>query len=73
MMGCGEALVALTEAQYGEGSGNIFLDDVQCRGDEANLWDCAHRGIAVHDCSHEEDAAVICAGTPARLSQTTAP
>ncbi|XP_010137537.1 PREDICTED: deleted in malignant brain tumors 1 protein-like, partial [Buceros rhinoceros silvestris] len=61
MMGCGEALVALTEAQYGQGSGNIFLDDVQCRGDEDNLWDCAHRGIAVHDCHHEEDASVICA------------
>ncbi|NWQ85453.1 DMBT1 protein, partial [Burhinus bistriatus] len=59
-LGCGEALLAVSEAQFGPGSGNILLDDVQCRGDEDNLWECSHRGIAVHDCQHKEDASVIC-------------
>ncbi|NXC36959.1 DMBT1 protein, partial [Campylorhamphus procurvoides] len=70
-LGCGEALLALSEAQFGPGSGSILLDDVQCQGDEENLLECSHSGIGVHKCQHKEDASVICAGTLAPLSQTS--
>ena len=52
--------IALTSAAFGEGTGPIFLDDMQCRGLEHGLLECFHRGIQVEDCSHREDAAVRC-------------
>ena len=31
-------------------------------GNESRLADCQHQGIASHDCSHSEDAGVVCSG-----------
>ncbi|XP_041475561.1 deleted in malignant brain tumors 1 protein-like [Lytechinus variegatus] len=57
------ALAALPQAYFGEGSGDILLDGVQCNGSESNLKDCNHSGIGVHNCAHKEDAGVICRNT----------
>ena len=61
------SLITLTAiASNGEpsnrGTGPIHLDQVQCSGTELTLQECAHDGIGVHDCSHSEDAGVICNG-----------
>ena len=42
------------------GIGPIFLDEVGCTGDEASLLECSHAGVHNHDCSHYEDAGVLC-------------
>uniref|UniRef100_A0A8D0HFS9 Hensin n=1 Tax=Sphenodon punctatus TaxID=8508 RepID=A0A8D0HFS9_SPHPU len=61
-IGCGQPISAPIRGHFGEGSGNILLDDVQCRGDESYLWQCSHRGFFIHNCGHSEDASVICSG-----------
>ena len=60
-LGCGAALNATTGAYFGVSSGPIYLDNVQCNGDEAGLSECFFPGWGIHNCRHTEDAGVICA------------
>ena len=52
--------VAYSRAFFGQGTGHIWLDNVQCTGSENELLNCSHNGIDVHNCDHEEDASVLC-------------
>ncbi|XP_039189863.1 lysyl oxidase homolog 3 isoform X1 [Crotalus tigris] len=47
-------------AKYGKGVGRIWLDNVSCGGREKSIAECQSRGWGNSDCSHEEDAGVIC-------------
>ena len=52
--------IAYSSAFYGQGTGSIWLDDVQCTGIEASLIDCPANAIGEHNCTHSHDAGVKC-------------
>ena len=50
-----------SNAHFGQGSGPILLKNVGCTGSESNLTNCTHDPIGeVGDCTHEDDAGVMC-------------
>ncbi|EDM01961.1 CD163 antigen (predicted) [Rattus norvegicus] len=59
-LGCGSAISFSGSAKLGAGSGQIWLDDLACNGNESAIWDCKHRGWGRHNCDHAEDVGVIC-------------
>ena len=60
---CADAVAITYENNNGTfppGTGPIFLDNVDCSGDETILGGCPHNGVGVHNCDHNEDAGVTC-------------
>ena len=46
--------------KYGRGSGPIWLDNVNCTGDETSIAECRHNGWGVDNCDHSEDVSISC-------------
>ncbi len=57
--------MAHSGSHYGQGSGQIWLKNLQCVGTEARLADCTDGGnyqSHISSCFHYEDSSVTCAG-----------
>ena len=59
-LGYDGALRAVSNAAFGEGTGQIWLDDVQCVGNERSISHCSHSRWGAHNCRHYQDAGVVC-------------
>ncbi len=59
-LGFANANEAPRRARFGEGSGPIWMDNMDCTGAETALADCPFRGWGVHNCRHREDAGAVC-------------
>ena len=59
-LGLDEVAAVRHGAFYGQGSGRIWLNNLNCTGTELNIGNCSHRGWGIENCSHSEDAGVKC-------------
>ena len=60
--------IAYSNAQYGAGSGPIYLNDVSCTNTKTSLLQCNSDPILSGGCSHSEDAGVKCEGIAKSLT-----
>ena len=44
-----------------DGTGQIWLDNVECAGTETRLIDCPANALGSHQCDHRDDTGVTCA------------
>uniref|UniRef100_W5K1C0 SRCR domain-containing protein n=1 Tax=Astyanax mexicanus TaxID=7994 RepID=W5K1C0_ASTMX len=61
-LGCGEAVDALSESHFGSGSGQIWMDNVDCSGSESTLKNCRSPLWGKHNCNKTHNSGVICSG-----------
>ncbi|XP_078415462.1 scavenger receptor cysteine-rich type 1 protein M130-like [Cetorhinus maximus] len=59
---CGKALDVTLPASCGPGSGPVWLEGLECSGEESYLWQCPSAYWGSHDCSHKEDVKIMCSG-----------
>ncbi|XP_052233588.1 scavenger receptor cysteine-rich type 1 protein M130-like isoform X2 [Dreissena polymorpha] len=55
--------IAKDKSYFGQAQSSlpIVLDDLDCIGTEGSILECSHSPLGSTDCSHNEDASVICA------------
>ena len=53
---------AYGSASYGKGTGPIWLSRLSCFGNESNLTDCSQLSMGTKNCTHSDDASVVCYG-----------
>nr|XP_015194719.1 PREDICTED: scavenger receptor cysteine-rich domain-containing group B protein-like [Lepisosteus oculatus] len=59
-LGCGKAVAAPRQAWFGQGSGPVWADVFECRGNESRLSHCAVSSWGRAVCFHGQDTGVIC-------------
>ena len=62
-LGLGTSGISYRRAFFAQGSGPIWLDNVDCIGNESTLASCGHLGVnIIRSCGHWEDVGVRCYG-----------
>uniref|UniRef100_A0A3B1KFM4 SRCR domain-containing protein n=1 Tax=Astyanax mexicanus TaxID=7994 RepID=A0A3B1KFM4_ASTMX len=61
-LGCGSPVEVLGAAAFGRGEGQVWSEELQCRGNESQIHFCPKSSSLKHNCSHDNDVGLVCAG-----------
>ncbi|XP_049320383.1 scavenger receptor cysteine-rich type 1 protein M130-like, partial [Astyanax mexicanus] len=62
-LGCGSPVEVLGAAAFGKGKGQVWSEELQCRGDESEITLCPITSSHKYNCSHGNDVGLVCSGT----------
>ncbi|XP_053544367.1 deleted in malignant brain tumors 1 protein [Ictalurus punctatus] len=63
-LGCGIPVKVLGSAAFGRGEGQVWTEELQCRGNESEITFCPTSSSLKHsNCSHYNDVGLICSGS----------
>lgn len=68
LLECGRALTTPGVAQFGQGNGSVVEASDSCFDNVTSLEKCSKTGFRASTCSHERDAAAVCAGKAGTIS-----
>ncbi len=60
MLGFDHAIRTGGSSYFYYGRGTIWMDNLQCSGNETSIAECDFPGWGIHDCYHYQDASVVC-------------
>ncbi|KAL6460152.1 hypothetical protein MHYP_G00319110 [Metynnis hypsauchen] len=61
-LGCGLPLEVLGAAAFGRGEGQVWSEELQCRGNESQIHFCPTSSSLKHNCTHDSDVGLVCSG-----------
>ena len=56
-----QVAIPVVDDRFGRGTGPIFLNQLNCEGEESDLLSCGSPAF-VHFCTHEQDVGISCPG-----------
>uniref|UniRef100_A0A3B4DEN5 SRCR domain-containing protein n=1 Tax=Pygocentrus nattereri TaxID=42514 RepID=A0A3B4DEN5_PYGNA len=59
-LGCGLPVEVLGGAAFGRGEGQVWSEELQCRGNESQIYFCPTSSSLKHNCSHDSDVGLVC-------------
>ncbi|XP_036416787.1 deleted in malignant brain tumors 1 protein-like [Colossoma macropomum] len=60
-LGCGLPVEVLGAAAFGRGEGQVWSEELRCRGNESQVYFCPTLPSLKHNCSHDSDVGLVCA------------
>ncbi len=64
---CGAPVQLLGAAAFGKGDAQMWTQEIQCRGNESQIYFCPTSSSLKYNCTHENDIGLSCSG---RFCQT---
>ncbi|XP_029107709.1 antigen WC1.1-like [Scleropages formosus] len=67
-LGCGIPAKVLGGSAFGKGGYQMWTEEIQCTGNESNVYSCPKSSTKKQNCSHDSDTGLVCSGyTNSRL------